>query len=79
MKRGNWDSSVGIPRGYGVADQLELTDYKRTESNQRAMYQAVQALITATSLAKFGVFTIQQNFTLLPTYVLYQMPLLPGI
>jgi hypothetical protein len=43
------------------------------------MYQAVQALITATSLAKFGVFTIQQNFTLLPTYVLYQMPLLPGI
>jgi hypothetical protein len=41
-----------------------------------AMYEAVKALITGTSLFKISVITIQQNFMLLPTYVLYEMPLL---
>jgi hypothetical protein len=47
--------------------------------NQRAVYEAVKALITGASLVKFSVIAIQQNFILLPTYVLYEMPLLPGI
>jgi hypothetical protein len=43
------------------------------------MYEAVKALITETSSVKFSIITIQQNFIVLPTYVLYEMPLLPGI
>jgi hypothetical protein len=41
------------------------------------MYEVVKALITETSLVKFSIITIQHNFILLPTYVLYKMPLLP--
>jgi hypothetical protein len=41
------------------------------------MHEAVRALITETALVKFSVTTIQQNFILLPTYVVYEMYLKP--
>jgi hypothetical protein len=47
--------------------------------NQQAMYKAVKALKTKTSLIKFSFILMQQNFILLPTYVLCEAPLLPGI
>jgi hypothetical protein len=43
------------------------------------MYEAGKALITETLLVKFSVITIQQNFILLPMFVLYEMSLLPDI
>jgi hypothetical protein len=43
------------------------------------MYKVVKALITENLLVKFSVTAIQQNFILLPTYVLYEMLLLPSI
>jgi hypothetical protein len=39
--------------------------------NQRPMYELVMTLITETSLVKFCVITMQQNFIPLPTYVLH--------
>jgi hypothetical protein len=45
--------------------------------NQRAMYEVVKALITETSIVKFSVITIQQNFILLPNYMLHKLLLLP--
>jgi hypothetical protein len=47
--------------------------------NQRAMLEAVKALITETSLIKFSFIKIQQKFILLPPYVLQVIPLLQGI
>jgi hypothetical protein len=41
--------------------------------DQLAMYEAVKALITETSLIKFSIITIQQNFINLSTYMLYEM------
>jgi hypothetical protein len=43
------------------------------------VYEAVKALITETSLVEFVIITIQQNFILLPTFVVYEMPLHLGI
>jgi hypothetical protein len=43
------------------------------------MYEAVKALITEISPVKFSVVTIQQNVIFLPTYMLYDIPLLPVI
>jgi hypothetical protein len=65
-----------------VADQLRLiTKELNCEilGNQRAMYEAVNALITQNVLVKFSNITIKQNIILLPTYVLYKMLLLPSI
>lgn len=42
------------------------------------MYEAVKALITEISLIRFDVIAIQQNYILLPTFVLYKVPLLAG-
>jgi hypothetical protein len=43
------------------------------------MYEAAKALKTEILMVKFSVIKIQQNFILLPAFVLYVMPLLPGI
>jgi hypothetical protein len=81
-KTGNEDSSVGIATGYGVADQFRLITKEPNREileNQGSSYEAVKALITEISLIKCSVIIIRQNFTILPTYVLYEMPILPAI
>jgi hypothetical protein len=68
--------------GYRVADQLRLIleeENREILGNQRAVYEAVKDLITETSLVKFSVIAIQQNFILLPTYTLYVLPPLSDI
>jgi hypothetical protein len=81
-KTANRYSSAGIVTGYDVANKLRLITKEPNRDllgNQRATHEAVHALITKFSLVKFSIITIEQNFTLLPTCVLYEMPLLPGI
>jgi hypothetical protein len=56
--------------GYGVADQVRLITKELNHKilgNQRTMYELVMALTTETSIVKFNVITIQQNFIPLAT------------
>jgi hypothetical protein len=56
-KTGNRHSSLGIPAGYNVADQLITKEPNRDIlEKQRATYEAAKALITETSLV------ITQNY-----------------
>jgi hypothetical protein len=66
---------------YDIANKLRLITKEpnheiRVLWNQPAMYEAVKALITETSLIEFSLITIQQKFIILQTCVPYEMLLL---